>query len=152
MPPEQCPACGRFLSAAFVEQASQAPLPCPRCGAAVHLGAAPAPPEVSAAADVDVTEVTTSDDAAVTAAVVASPDEQAPTATAHPLDDWDRTDRAAPTTTSPAMPAAMTPEELGVIAGIVLLATMLAGRGRRVLGLVVGALVAGATTVGRRRA
>ncbi len=32
MPPEQCPECGRYLKAVFVQGLATAPAPCPRCG------------------------------------------------------------------------------------------------------------------------
>lgn len=32
MPPEQCPACGRFLKRAVVERLADVPAPCPKCG------------------------------------------------------------------------------------------------------------------------
>lgn len=52
MPPEQCPACGRFLKRALVEGLAAAPAPCPKCEIELtaEMFAVPAPGPASAAA------------------------------------------------------------------------------------------------------
>jgi hypothetical protein len=44
VPPEQCPACGRFLKRALVDGLADSPAPCPRCGIELSAAMFPAVP------------------------------------------------------------------------------------------------------------